>query len=159
MKVMMNVSMAVFLTLFCLLCVNEASAALRTENLAIVSSKDGMKHNFSVEIADTPNARELGLMFRQKMGANQGMLFEMDRNEVVQFWMKNTLIPLDMLFVGADGTIKSIHPNAIPQDLTPISSEVPVTGVIELNGGRAKALGIVPGDKVVHPFFSAAAKK
>lgn len=126
-----------------------------TEKLAIVSAKDGKKHDFDVEIAATPTDREIGLMYRTKMDPDHGMLFEMDSDEVVQFWMKNTLIPLDMVFVGADGTIKSIHANAIPQDLTAISSQAPVTGIIELNGGRAAALGIAVGDKVEHPFFKA----
>ena len=132
------------------------AADVKTEKLTIVSN--GTEHTFDVEIANEPVSREIGLMFRTKMEPDHGMLFEMDKNEVVHFWMKNTLIPLDMLFVAGDGTIQVIHPNAIPQDLTGISSEVPVTGVIELIGGRAQALGIKPGDKVVHPFFGAGKK-
>jgi uncharacterized membrane protein (UPF0127 family) len=153
MKIMMNVAVAGVVALACLFFVNKAMAELRVEKLTIVSGKDGAKHDFDVEIADTPNSREIGLMMRQKMDPDHGMLFEMDQNAVTAFWMKNTLIPLDMLFVGADGTIKTVHANAIPQDLTAISSGVPVTGVIELNGGRAAALGILPGDKVVHAYF------
>ena len=153
MKTLMNIAMAGFMAFACLSFANGAAAALRTEKLTIVSSKDGKKHDFDVEIADTPNSREIGLMFREKMDPDHGMLFEMDKDEPTAFWMKNTLIPLDMLFVAPDGTIKTIHQNAIPQDLTAISSGGPVTGVIELNGGRTQALGIVPGDKVVHPFF------
>jgi uncharacterized membrane protein (UPF0127 family) len=124
-----------------------------TEKLTVISAKDGSKHDFDVEIADTPTDREIGLMYRTMMDPDHGMLFEMEQNAVVQFWMKNTLIPLDMVFVASDGTIKAIHADAIPQDLTGISSEAPVTGVIELNGGRAKALGLAVGDKVVHPYF------
>jgi len=136
------------------LSLNVACAAdAPTEKLTVISAKDGSKHDFDVEIADTPTDREIGLMYRTKMDPDHGMLFEMEQNEVVQFWMKNTLIPLDIVFVASDGTIKSIHDNAIPQDLTGISSEAPVTGVIELNGGRAKALGLAAGDKVVHPYF------
>ncbi len=134
-----------------------AHSELRTEKLEIVG-KDGKKHSFDVEIAATDPDREVGLMFRDKMPADHGMLFEMDKNEVTKFWMKNTLIPLDMLFIAPDGTIKTIHQNAVPKSLDGISSEVPVSGVLELNGGRAQALGIAAGDKVVHPFFSAPKK-
>jgi uncharacterized membrane protein (UPF0127 family) len=157
MKVVLSIAVAGFLGLFCLYSINNAGAAMRTEKLSVIS-KDGTKHSFEVEIADTPKTREIGLMYREKMDPDHGMLFEMDNNGVVMFWMKNTLIPLDMLFVGADGTIRVVHANAIPQDLTAISSAVPVTGVIELIGGRAQALGIKPGDKVVHPFFSSGKK-
>lgn len=132
---------------------HEAKAELKIEKLEIVG-KDGKKHDFDIEIAATPVDREVGLMFRDKMPPDHGMLFEMDKTEITNFWMKNTLIPLDMLFVAPDGTIKTIHQNAVPKDLTAISSEVPVNGVIELNGGRVQALGIAVGDKVVHPFFS-----
>ena len=134
-----------------MLAVTACAADVKTEKLTIVSK--GTEHSFDVEIANEPVSREIGLMYRTKMEPDHGMLFEMDANEVVHFWMKNTLIPLDMLFVGADGVIKVIHPNAIPKDLTALGSEVPVTGVIELVGGRAAELGIKPGDKVMHPYF------
>lgn len=134
-----------------------AYSALPVDHLRIVS-QDGKKHNFEVEIAATEPDREVGLMFREHMAPDHGMLFEMDAPAIVNFWMKNTLIPLDMLFIAPDGTIKSIHANAIPQDLTPISSVVPVNGIIELNGGQAKALGIAVGDKVQHAFFKTQSK-
>jgi uncharacterized membrane protein (UPF0127 family) len=133
------------------------AADAKTEKLTVVS-KDGTEHYFNVEIAATPVDREVGLMFRTSMDPDHGMLFEMEANATVEFWMKDTLIPLDMLFVASDGTIKTIHENAIPKDLTPLSSNVPVTGVIELNGGRASALGIAVGDKVVFPFFGGGKK-
>jgi uncharacterized membrane protein (UPF0127 family) len=154
MKIFTNVMMAGFMAVAGLaFFANAARADLPVEKLVVVSSKDGTKHSFEVEIAATYVDREVGLMYRTEMAPNHGMLFEMDKNEVTNFWMKNTLIPLDMLFVAPDGTIKTIHANAIPKDLTALSSEIPVTGVIELNGGRAAALGIAVGDKVVHPFF------
>jgi uncharacterized membrane protein (UPF0127 family) len=140
-----------------MLATTACAADAKTEKLTVVS-KDGTEHYFNVEIAATPVDREVGLMFRTSMDPNHGMLFEMDANATVEFWMKDTLIPLDMLFVAADGTIKTIHENAIPKDLTPLSSKAPVTGVIELNGGRAAALGIAPGDKVVVPFFGSGKK-
>jgi uncharacterized membrane protein (UPF0127 family) len=124
-----------------------------TEKLVIVSPK-GVKHTFDVEIAATPVDRQVGLMFREKMDPDHGMLFEMDNTDVVAFWMRNTLIPLDMVFIAPDGVVKTIHENAVPRSEEPLSSDVPVNGILELNGGRAKALGIAPGDKVVHPFFN-----
>ena len=127
------------------------------DKLVIVSGS-GARHGISVEIAATPQARETGLMFRAHMDPDHGMLFEMEQTGVTRFWMKNTLIPLDMLFMAPDGTIMTIRENAVPKSLTPVSSDVPVNAVLELNGGRARALGIVAGDKVVHPFFRSAKK-
>ncbi len=132
---------------------HRAHGEIHTQELVIVS-QNGVKHDFRVEIAATPQEQEMGLMFRTKMAPNHGMLFEMNRTAPVVFWMKNTLIPLDMLFVAPDGVITHIHANAIPQDLTAIPSGGPVSGVIEINGGRAKALGIAVGDKVLHPYFN-----
>ncbi|MFH1157838.1 MAG: DUF192 domain-containing protein [Pseudomonadota bacterium] len=122
------------------------------EKLAI-ESKDGGRHAFWIEIADTREEGETGLMFREHMEPDRGMLFELGRTGVVRFWMKNTLIPLDMLFIAPDGTIRKIHENAEPKSLKSISSEVSVSAVLEINGGRAKALGLSAGDRVVHPYF------
>lgn len=119
----------------------------------VIETKTGGKHTFKVEIADTPAKEETGLMFREKMAPERGMLFEMGRMGVVKFWMKNTALPLDMLFISADGKIKKVHENAVPQSLTVISSDVPVQAVLEINGGLVKALGISKGDMVVHPYF------
>lgn len=158
MKIFLNIVMVALMTLTGIsYFIHEAKAELKIEKLEIVG-KDGKKHAFDIEIAATPVDREVGLMFRDKMSPGHGMLFEMDKTEVTNFWMKNTLIPLDMLFVAPDGTVKTIHQNAVPKDLTAISSEVPVNGVIELNGGRVQALGIAVGDKVVHPFFDTSKK-
>jgi uncharacterized membrane protein (UPF0127 family) len=95
-----------------------------------------------------------GLMFRRAMAADAGMLFEYDRVQPVQFWMKNTLIPLDMLFIGADGTVLDIHERAVPLSLDPIGSDKPVLGVLELNGGTVSRLGIKRGDRIDHPMFA-----
>ena len=112
--------------------------------------------SFHVEIADTPEKMQRGLMFRKHLAAGHGMLFEIGEPVVISFWMKNTLIPLDMIFIGADGTIKKIYENAQPEVLTPISSGVSVKAVLEINGGAAKAMGIVVGSKVIHSYFLAA---
>ena len=106
---------------------------------------------FSVEIADDAAERGLGLMNRPKMAASHGMLFIYDHEQPVAFWMENTLIPLDMVFVGADGVVRSVHENARPLDRTPIDSGAPVLMVLEINGGLARRLGIVPGSELRHP--------
>ncbi len=129
---------------------NQASPYL--EEL-IIESKSSGKHIFKIEIADTPKNREYGLMFREHLNLNQGMLFKLKQTKVAKLWMKNTLIPLDMVFIAPDGLIKKIHENAVPYSLESISSGVPVSAVLEINGGRAKALGFTVGDKVIHPYF------
>src|SRR5258708_16674766 len=108
---------------------------------------------FVIEMADTEPRREHGLMFRKQMGAYECMLFDFFREQQVAFWMKNTLIPLDMVFIAGDGTVKHVHANAVPLSTDPIPSEFPVRAVLEINGGSAKLLGIKPGDKVKHPIF------
>jgi len=108
---------------------------------------------FDVEMAVTEAQREHGLMFRKQLGPYQGMLFDFFHEQPVTFWMKNTLIPLDMVFIAGDGTIKHIHANAVPLSTDTIPSEFPVRAVLEINGGSARLLGIKPGDKVKHPIF------
>lgn len=126
---------------------------LKTEHL-VIKGRDGKQHSFNIEVAATPVDLEIGLMYRKNLALGSGMLFEMGKEQVTKFWMKNTLIPLDMLFIGADGEIKTIHENAEPLSLTSVSSEVPVTAVLELQGGRVHALGIHKGDTVVHGYFA-----
>ena len=132
--------------------IKAAQPEMATETLVIIT-KDSVQHLFSVEIANTPLKEQIGLMYRKHMEDSHGMLFEFTPERHVSFWMKNTILPLDMLFIAADGTIKTIHENAEPQSTKSIPSGVPVTGVLELNAGRVKALGIQPGDQVLHPFF------
>jgi uncharacterized membrane protein (UPF0127 family) len=111
---------------------------------------------FSVEIADTGPERAEGLMFREKMAATHGMLFVYDKAGPVAFWMENTLIPLDMIFVGADGTVVSVHENARPLDRTGIPSGAPAQFVLEINGGMAARLGIAAGSQMRHPRIAQA---
>jgi len=125
-----------------------------TRHLVIVS-RDGKEHGFNIELALTPQQQQIGLMNRTEMPKDEGMLFVFPDESEHGFWMKNTLIPLDMVFIKRDGTIHHIHDSAKPNDLTSIPSQGPVLAVLELNGGIAKKLGIVPGDKIKHPFFSA----
>ena len=104
---------------------------------------------FRVEAARTSAQQERGLMFRAEMGPNEGMIFPFDPpRQGVAFWMKNTVIPLDIVFIGRDGRILNVAANAVPYSLAPIPSAGVTAGVLELKGGRAAQLGIVPGDKV-----------
>ncbi|MCB1968920.1 MAG: DUF192 domain-containing protein [Geminicoccaceae bacterium] len=111
------------------------------------------RHRFTVEIADTPGRRAQGLMFREDMPVDHGMLFEFERLQPVAMWMRNTLIPLDMLFINPDGTIHHIIAAAEPRTDTTRSSEGKVLGVLELNAHVTQLLGIRTGDRVIHPFF------
>jgi uncharacterized protein len=121
------------------------------EPLTIVSQ--GGRHAFKVEVARTPQDREQGLMYRQSMPADQGMLFDFARVEPVSMWMRNTYIPLDMLFIRPDGSIARVAENAEPLSLRGIPSGEPVLAVLELNGGTARRLGIKAGDRAEHPLF------
>ncbi len=112
---------------------------------------------FAVEIADDAGERAQGLMFRETMPRGAGMLFVYDRPQPVAFWMKNTLIPLDMIFVGPDGVVRHVHSNAIPGDETAIPGGPGILAVLEINGGLARAMGIAPGTQMRHPAFGAAA--
>jgi uncharacterized membrane protein (UPF0127 family) len=113
----------------------------------------GGKHRFVIEEAKTDAQMEQGLMYRRSMPADAGMLFEYRRPQIMSFWMKNTLIPLDMLFIAPDGRIADIHERAVPLVLEPINSAVPALAVLELNGGTVARLGIKRGDRVLHPMF------
>ena len=119
--------------------------------LAIVSG--GSRHRFTVELALTPEQMSQGLMFRRSMPADAGMLFDYRSVQPVSFWMRNTFIPLDLIFILPDGKIAGIHERAVPLDERPISSPVPVRAVLEVNGGTATRLGLRTGDRVVHPIF------
>jgi uncharacterized membrane protein (UPF0127 family) len=109
---------------------------------------------FTMEIAETPAQQAYGLMFRHEAPPHTGMLFVWDKDQIINMWMKNTYIPLDMLFIRRDGVIEKIIAHTVPFDLTPLSSDEPVRGVIELGGGEAARLGIDTGDKVIYPAFS-----
>ncbi len=106
---------------------------------------------FQVEVADTDPERARGLMFRESLPRFGGMLFVYDQAQQVSFWMKNTLIPLDMLFFDESGRLVEVHENAVPGDLTGIPSEEPVRYVLEINGGAARELGVEPGAELRHP--------
>ncbi|WP_293941876.1 DUF192 domain-containing protein [Sphingomonas sp.] len=108
----------------------------------------GTSHHFLVEVASTGEQQQRGLMFRRSLAPDRGMIFPFAQPEMATFWMKDTLIPLDLIFVRADGTIANVAANAVPMDLALIPSDGPVTAVLEIAGGRAAQLGIRAGDRV-----------
>ena len=116
-------------------------------------SGDFGQATFTVDVADDPQERAQGLMFVEQMPTFTGMLFVYERPQSVSFWMKNTLIPLDMIFAAPDGEVLRIHENAIPGDLTPIPGGEGVQMVLEVNGGLSARLGLQTGDVLQHPSF------
>lgn len=128
-----------------------------------IETAAGETHEFTVELALTPGQRQQGLMFRQSMAPDGGMLFTYDKPGRPRMWMANTLIPLDMLFIRGDGTIAHIAENTVPQNATnaaeirriTYTTPVPVSAVLELNAGTTRRLGIKPGDKVTNALLGA----
>lgn len=112
---------------------------------------EGGKESFAVEVADDGEERAQGLMFRTELAPASGMLFVYEMPRRVSFWMKNTLIPLDMVFADASGTVTRVHSGAVPGDLTPIDGGEGVQFVLEINAGLASKLGIGPGTLLRHP--------
>lgn len=112
---------------------------------------------FHVEIADDSAERAKGLMFREAMASSAGMLFVYEHPQPAAFWMKNTLIPLDMIFADAQGVVRHVHSNAVPGDETAIPGGDAVQYVLEINGGLAQRLGITPGAQMRHPAIRNAA--
>lgn len=118
-----------------------------------VETASGGRYRFDVELAQTMAQQAQGLMFRESMAADAGMLFIYDSVRPASFWMKNTLLPLDMIFIAADGRVVNIHERAVPGSLDSVNSAGPVKAILELNGGMSARLGIRPGDRVRHETF------
>ncbi len=138
---------------FVLLALWQTAALAQTfEPLTIVSGDK--RHLFSVEVARTDADRAQGLMYRRTMAADRGMLFDFMVDAPVSMWMKNTYLPLDMLFIRSDGTIARIASDTEPLSTQTIPSGSPVRSVLELNAGTARRLGIKSGDRVEHPMFT-----
>ena len=112
---------------------------------------DGGGESFAVEVADDAAERAQGLMFRESLDPGAGMLFVYEAPRRVSFWMKNTLIPLDMVFADAAGRVTAVHSMAVPLDETPIDGGEGVRFVLEINGGLAGRLGLAPGAELRHP--------
>jgi uncharacterized membrane protein (UPF0127 family) len=117
-----------------------------------IASKSGV-HTFAVEMVDNDADRAKGLMYRKELPEGRGMLFDFHREQEVSFWMQNTYIPLDMLFIRADGQILRIAENTEPLSTKMVPSGGPVLAVLEVIGGTARKLGIAPGDRVAHRIF------
>lgn len=128
-----------------------ATPSAKLDTVEILTSRGRVK--FTVELAVTKAEQARGLMFRKSMAPDRGMLFPYNPPQRAAFWMKNTLIPLDILYIGPDGRVLSIARNAVPHDETPIPSGGVVRGVLEIPGGRAAQLGILPGDRVLNKIF------
>lgn len=120
---------------------------------AVYLKGDWGQARFSVEVADDGAERARGLMFRESLPRSSGMLFVYPKAQQVTFWMKNTLIPLDMIFIDDSGTAIRVHHRARPGDLTAIPGGGEVRAVLEINGGLAEAMGIAPGTRLRHPAF------
>lgn len=120
----------------------------------VIETAQGARHTFNVEIARTPGQQMQGLMYRRSMPADAGMLFVYDQDAPVAMWMKNTLIPLDMVFIARDGRIVYVFERAVPMSLETITADRAVAGVLELNGGTAARLGISEGGRVLYPAFN-----
>ena len=150
---------ALFLTLAALVATPVAACKAGGEDMQVspaglqqapltVTTADGEVHNFTVELALTPAEQQRGMMDRQSLAPDRGMLFVYERPEYRSFWMKNTYIPLDIIYIGGDGRILSIEADTIPLSIEPYPSLDPALLVLELAGGRAAELGIEPGDVV-----------
>jgi uncharacterized membrane protein (UPF0127 family) len=127
-----------------------ADASVRQEDALRIEAK-GTTHPFRVEVAATPEARTRGLMYRDHLAEDAGMLFVWPRSQPVRMWMKNTLVPLDMLFLDDAGRIVGVVERAVPHDLTPLGPDRPVRAVLELAGGTVRRLGLAEGQRVRHP--------
>lgn len=133
----------------------QASAPVTAEESQLTLRTDTGTYPFTVEVVDTPESRARGLMYRLELADDAGMLFDFKEERPVSFWMRHTFIPLDMIFIGADGVVRNIHANAKPHDETGIPSEGPVRFVLEIPGGRAASIGLEPGDVVEHARIGA----
>lgn len=119
-----------------------------------IKTETGKIHKFNIEIADTELKRRQGLMGRPSLKSKSGMLFMFDETTPQEFWMKDTLIPLDILFIDEAGRIETLYERAKPHDLTPISSLKPVKAALEIGGGESARLGIKKGDLVQYKLFT-----
>ncbi len=127
-------------------------APFEKDTLTIVKA-DGEEIPLNIELALTPPQQAKGLMFREEMDEDAGMLFVFEGEAERRFWMKNTLIPLDMIFIKDNGVVHHIHENAIPHDPSPVSSNGAVRAVLEINGGTSRKLGLKPGHTIKHAVF------
>jgi uncharacterized protein len=130
-----------------------AASDSQSDSTLIIATRHA-QHRFTIEIARTPYEMERGLMFRDRLPPDHGMLFLYEDDRRVSFWMKNTLIPLDLMFADSSGRIVQIAERAVPMSTALISSDEPVRAVLEVNGGTAVRLNIKVGDRLLHPALA-----
>lgn len=133
----------------------EGAPSAMTSPLTIVTGSG--EHSFIVEVADTDEVRRQGLMFREEMAADAGMLFVFEQAQVITMWMRNTPLPLDMIFLSSEGRVVHIAENTVPFSDAVISSRFATSFVLEVNAGVSARIGLKAGDRVLHPAFSTVA--
>ena len=121
---------------------------LKVVPLTIVTASSGKSHGYKVEVAETEAQQAHGMMYRTRMAPNTGMIFPMNPPREASFWMRNTLVPLDIIFIGADGRVRNIVADAVPHSETPLNSIGQIAAVLELAGGEAARVGLKPGDRI-----------
>jgi len=134
--------------------INSTDVSRVSDNSLTVKTQTGYLKRIEVELAITPQQMATGLMHRTQLNAKSGMLFVFEQPQLLSFWMRDTLIPLDIIFITSGGLIQHIHPMAKPGDLTRIFSKGTAKAVLEINGGESELLGLQIGDKVYHPLLS-----
>lgn len=139
-----------------LVVVPSLDAKMRRDTVVLVTATG--EHKIDVEIAETPEEKAVGLMFRRSVPENTGMLFPYETPHEVTMWMRNTYVPLDMVFIREDGVVHRIEARTEPLSERTIASQGAVTAVLELAGGAAERLGLKPGDRVIHPHFERASR-
>jgi uncharacterized membrane protein (UPF0127 family) len=142
---------AALAALLCALSIGLSAAQAAPQPLEI-ATKSGV-HTFSVELAETDQEKATGLMFRKELADGKGMLFDFNIEQPISMWMKNTYIPLDMIFIRNDGRVSRIAENTEPMSLKVIPSGGPARAVLEVIAGTARKYGIAPGDRIAHPMF------
>ena len=146
--------MQIFIYLLIFICLSFSSInadEIKFKKTFITIKTEDSEYVFNVEIAKTALERNRGLMYREQLKQNEGMLFIYPEKQIIKMWMKNTLIPLDMIFIDENGKIIEIFKMTIPKDLTPIGPEVNLKGVLEINGGLTSYLNINLGDLIIYP--------
>jgi uncharacterized membrane protein (UPF0127 family) len=150
---LLRVSGLLAAVIFLAIAVTAAEAPPALDEGALIIEASGGRFEFQVELAKTPTERARGLMFRESLADDHGMLFDFERPQPVAMWMRNTLIPLDILFIRGDGRISRIARDAQPLSDRVLESGEPVRAVLELRGGLTAERDIEPGDRIIHPLF------
>lgn len=147
----------IYILIFISIAFNNANAdtnKITFQNSSLTIQTKDSEYIFNIEIAITEKERSRGLMYRKELKQTEGMLFLYPEKQIIKMWMKNTLIPLDMIFINNNGKIIDIFKMTIPKDLTPIGPDVKLKGVLEINGGLTSYLNINKGDFIIHPSLS-----